>query len=946
MSQPHGAPADILPFRATEATLPNGLRVIVVPTGFPNLISLQIPVQTGSRNEVEPGKSGFAHFFEHMMFRGTERYSSEQYNDVIARAGARQNAYTTDDYTNYHMTFAAEDLERMIDVEADRFMHLRYSEEDFKTEARAVLGEYNKNSANPVQKLVEVQREHAFRAHPYQHTTMGFLRDIEDMPNQFAYSRLFFDRWYRPEYTTIVVAGDVQPDTVIALVERYWIAWQRGSFTVEIPPEPPPAGPVTVHVPWTSATLPWVTVAFHGPAFSESSADYAALDMLLDLQFGPTSDVYRRLVEQEQKVDQFRPYYAPTADPSLATIMARVKDPANAPYVRDVILEAVAGARAAAVDATRLDEAKSNARYGFARTLDNSESIAETLAMFVRFRRSYDTLNVLYRMYDALTPDALLASARTYLADARMVVATLSHEPLPAPIAATPPLASFAATPAPARDAAPDAPLPAPAHAPAGVAPISSPFVIQKSPSPLLRVKLLFNAGSAHDPHGREGLATFAAAMIADAGSKQLRIDEITRALFPMAGSFSAQVDREMTVFTGVIHRDNADRFADIVLPQLLEPGLRDEDFSRIKQRQANALVTDLRANNEEELAKERLQANIFAGGPYGHPALGAVAGIDAIEPADVAAHIGRAFTQASLTIGVTGDAPDAFIDRLRGDLAALPAGAPLRPLAVTPHRPHGIEVEIIRKDTRATAISFGHPIDVTRAHPDFVALWLARAWLGEHRASHGQLFQRIREVRGMNYGDYAYVEAFPRGMNQFFPDANRARRAQLFEVWIRPVPPEQAVFALKVALHELEALIERGLTAEAFEATRNYLMKNVFVMTKTQDQQLGYALDSRWYGIGEFTSTMRARLSSLTLAGVNDALRRHLSYSDLSLVAVTQDADALRDALLSHGPATIAYDAPKPASVLEEDAVIGARDLAIRPVAVRITPAEEVFAQ
>src|SRR6476619_5079442 len=96
--------ADILPLRATETTLANGLHVIVVPTGFPNLVSLQIPVQTGSRNEVEPGKSGFAHFFEHMMFRGTERYPADRYRDIVAKTGARQNAYTSDDYTNYHLT--------------------------------------------------------------------------------------------------------------------------------------------------------------------------------------------------------------------------------------------------------------------------------------------------------------------------------------------------------------------------------------------------------------------------------------------------------------------------------------------------------------------------------------------------------------------------------------------------------------------------------------------------------------------------------------------------------------------------------------------------------------------------------------------------------------------------------------------------------------------------
>src|SRR3954454_15959865 len=100
---------NILPFKATEKTLANGLKVIVVPTGFKNIVSVQIPVQTGSRNEVEPGKSGFAHFFEHMMFRGTKAYPAAVYQGILTRAGASQNAYTTDDYTNYHVTFAAED---------------------------------------------------------------------------------------------------------------------------------------------------------------------------------------------------------------------------------------------------------------------------------------------------------------------------------------------------------------------------------------------------------------------------------------------------------------------------------------------------------------------------------------------------------------------------------------------------------------------------------------------------------------------------------------------------------------------------------------------------------------------------------------------------------------------------------------------------------------------
>lgn len=934
---------DVLPFKATETTLANGLRVIVVPTGFPNLVSLQIPVQTGSRNEVEPGRSGFAHFFEHMMFRGTERYSASAYQEVVTHTGARQNAYTTDDYTNYHITFAREDLERILEIEADRFMNLAYAEADFKTEARAVLGEYNKSSANPLNKLIEVQHDHAFRVHPYKHTTMGFLRDIEDMPNQYEYSRTFFSRWYRPETTTLIVAGDIDPDEVLPLVERYWGDWKPGAHSVSIPAEPAPEGRVVTHVPWPTPTLPLVTVAFHGPAFSELEKDFAALELLLSLSFGETSDLYRRLVEEEQVVDQLFVYSPETADPSLATIFARLKRPEDAIYVRDAILQTVAAIRAWPVDAKRLAEAKAHARYAFVRTLDNSESLAATLAGFVRFRRSYDTLNTLYRLYETLEPRDLLDVARRYLTDAGIVQTTLSHEAFSEAIAAVPALDSFEEPGEEPGRAAPDQ-----AAGDNEAATAAPELIIRRSPSTLLRFKLLFHIGSAHDPAGRQGLAALSAAMIARAGSKEMRIDEITRALFPMAGSFDSRVDRELTVFTAIIHRDNLDRFADIVLPQLTAPGLRETDFSRLKANQLNALLQDLRSNNEEELGRERLQTNIFAGTPYGHTALGTAAGIEAIDLADVRAFISGAYVRRNLLVGAAGDVPDRFLERLQQELAALPPGMPSQLPPFAGRRPAGVEVEVVEKDTRATAISFGFPLrdhdrEVTRAHPDFSALWLARSWLGEHRASQGRLFERLRELRGLNYGDYAYVEAFPGGMYRTFPDPNVARRAQIFEIWIRPVAPENAVFALKLAIHELRGLIEHGLSEAAFEATRNYLMKNVFLMTKTQDQQLGYELDSRWYGIGEFSSTMRERLADLSAARVNEAIRRHLTADDLSVVAVTRDALGLRDQLLSGEAGPPVYDAPRP-ELEEEDRLVASLPLRIESEKVRITQVDEVF--
>ncbi|HSS38302.1 MAG TPA: pitrilysin family protein, partial [Polyangia bacterium] len=196
------------PFPVTEKTLANGLRVYVVAYDSPGLVAYYSVVRTGSRNEVEPGKSGFAHFFEHMMFHGTQKYPLEAYNAALKQMGADSNAFTSDDLTVYHILAGKDALPKIVELESDRFQHLQYAEPDFQKEARAVLGEYNKNASNPIEKMIETLYDHAFTTHTYKHTTMGFLKDIENMPHEMAYSRQFFDHYYRPENVVILVVGD------------------------------------------------------------------------------------------------------------------------------------------------------------------------------------------------------------------------------------------------------------------------------------------------------------------------------------------------------------------------------------------------------------------------------------------------------------------------------------------------------------------------------------------------------------------------------------------------------------------------------------------------------------------------------------------------------------------------------------------------------------------
>ena len=419
-------PQKVFPLPYDQSDLPNGLRVITIPTGYPNVVSLHIVVQAGSRNEVEPGKSGFAHLFEHMMFRGTRNYPPAKYEEIMKEAGASTNAYTSDDLTSYHATFSKEDLETILKVEADRFQNLEYSPDIFKTETTAVLGEYNKNSASPTSKLFEVLRDTVFDKHTYKHTTMGFLADIKNMPNQFDYSRQFFDRYYRPEYTTVIIAGDLDSKAAKALVEKYWSSWKRGSFKTEIPVEPPQTAARKAHVDWPSPTLPWLEVAYRAPAYSDTEKDSAALDLLGYLGFSSNSDLYQRLVIRDQKVDVLSPDSSSHVDPYLFGIRSRVKKASDLSDVEEQIISTLNGFKDTLVSAEKLDSVKKHLKYQFALRMDNSEAIAGTVARYVALRRSPETINRLYDLYDSVTPEDIREVARKYFGEDSRTIVTLT----------------------------------------------------------------------------------------------------------------------------------------------------------------------------------------------------------------------------------------------------------------------------------------------------------------------------------------------------------------------------------------------------------------------------------------------------------------------------------------------------------------------------------------
>jgi zinc protease len=414
------------PYETVETTLANGLRVVVVPTDAPGIAAHYVVVRTGSRNEVETGLTGFAHFFEHMMFRGTPRFSPEAYNDVLKRLGADGNAFTTDDWTCYHVTASADALDTVMDLEADRFMNLAYGVEAFQKEARAVLGEYNKNYSIPINALLEKIQDTAYVAHTYKHTTMGFLRDIETMPQQYAYSLTFFERWYRPDNAALVVVGDVDPARVLAQAARHWAAWRPGAAALTTPVEPEQTGERVAHVPWASPTLPLVALAFHAPAFDPEDVRGRALDVLAQAEFAPTGPTYNDLVLGKQWVDWLWAGVEDHRDPTLFLVVARVKEAARLGEVRGALEAALARAGSTPIAEERLLSVASRLRYGFLGGLQTPDQTAMAVSNALQLTGGTAAIDASYRTLDRVGPGDVTSAAAAIFRPANRTVVTLA----------------------------------------------------------------------------------------------------------------------------------------------------------------------------------------------------------------------------------------------------------------------------------------------------------------------------------------------------------------------------------------------------------------------------------------------------------------------------------------------------------------------------------------
>jgi zinc protease len=268
----------------------------------------------------------------------------------------------------------------------------------------------------------------AYTTHTYKHTTIGFLADVKDMPNQYAYSKTFFDRWYRPENCTIVVAGDVDHDRLLKLVRAAYGEWPRGRASVTIMAEPPQREPRSKSLEWPLPTLPIVYLGYHIPAADPDNPDTAALGALAQALFGETSPLYRSLVLEEQKVVLLAGEAESKRDPGLFSILARVRTPDAVAEVRKRIESSLSEAASSPIDPARLAAIKDHLRYAYAASLDSADAVAMAVGQAIATTGRPDAMNDLYAAYDRLTPADLQRVAGRYFAPDKQTVVTLESK--------------------------------------------------------------------------------------------------------------------------------------------------------------------------------------------------------------------------------------------------------------------------------------------------------------------------------------------------------------------------------------------------------------------------------------------------------------------------------------------------------------------------------------
>jgi zinc protease len=421
--------AEVLTLVHKTEKLPNGLKVFMVKYPSPGTIAYEIAVRVGSGDETEKGKTGFAHFFEHLMFRGTKHLTSKQLNDLYVKLGVENNAETGSDMTHYFGAVAKQYLPRILEAEADRFQNLYFDEKALRDEAGAVLGEYNKDVASPEFQLEEKLDETAFKVHPYGHTTMGYKQDILKFTERYNDVWPFFRAHYRPSNARIVLVGDVDFDAAMTAIRKSFGGWREPKESVpKLPVEPEQTSARTARVDLDKEVQPRVEVAYKVPAFTTTNGDSAALAVLAEMTFSVVSDFQKKYRFDEKWVESVGAGAPESREPGLWIVELKLttRGEGKEEKLATAIDDAVAKLRKEPPATSRLESTKSRLRNSLAANWFSSpDHLSSRIAWYTNLESDLEVVNRVAERLAAVTAADVQSVAKRYLTPERRTTVIL-----------------------------------------------------------------------------------------------------------------------------------------------------------------------------------------------------------------------------------------------------------------------------------------------------------------------------------------------------------------------------------------------------------------------------------------------------------------------------------------------------------------------------------------
>ena len=411
----------------TEYDLPNGLHIILHQDNTTPIVAVSILYHVGSKNEV-PGRTGFAHFFEHLMFEGSNNISRGDFDKITLTAGGTLNANTSQDRTFYYEIFPSNQLELGLWLESERLVHLRIDSTGVETQ-RAVVKEERKQSYDnrPYGSVIEKTMENAYKVHPYKWTPIGYPEDLNKATLQEFME--FHSIYYVPNNATLSIAGDLDIENTKKLIEKYFGDILRGTKDIYRPTLVEPAKTAEVRdIVYDNIQLPAVIMSYHMPA--QGTPDSYALSMLTTLlSDGQSSRMYKAIVDQQQKALQVMSFPFALEDPGLFLIFGLVTMGVEPADLEKAIEAEISKVKTAEISDAEFQKLRNKVENEFVTGNSTMVGIAENLANYHVYFKDANLINTEIERYLKVTPADLQRVAQKYLTPENRVVLTYLPKP-------------------------------------------------------------------------------------------------------------------------------------------------------------------------------------------------------------------------------------------------------------------------------------------------------------------------------------------------------------------------------------------------------------------------------------------------------------------------------------------------------------------------------------